>query len=754
MNTHSSGNAGYGGLDLFRLPAALLVIAIHTSPLSSFHQGADFFLTRILARISVPFFFMVTGHFVVSRFFTEPDSSGRVLKNCLKKYLLLYAGASLLYLPAGIYAGHYKGLLPGDILRMLFFDGTFYHLWYFPACLLGICLLYLFSRFLSLDSALALSLLLYIPGLLGDSYYGLTLGLPFLETFYGKLFSLFSYTRNGLFFAPLFLCLGAWCAINSGKRPSPAGRWLKPCGLALCFLLMIAEAFLLRGLSWQRHDSMYLLLPPVMLFLYGTLLQLPIPAPGCGRLLRRTALWVYLLHPGVIIGVRGFAKPLHLTGLLVDNSLVHFLAVAGISLCVSLGLARLQLRLLHRRYSAARKPSPNLSGSAVSLQNLSCPSGSLHGISCGRAWIELDRQALAKNVAFLTSLLPKGCQLMPAVKADAYGHGARLIAAELNRLGIHVFCVACLSEGISLREAGVQGDILILGYTAPEDFPLLARCHLSQTIVDFPYARQLAASGLRLSVHLAVDTGMHRLGIRCKNSEEILSIFKMKNLSIEGMFTHLSASDSAEPEKTAFTESQIQAFYNVVSMLQEQGIDCPKLHLLSSYGLLNYPRAATDYVRAGIALYGVPSALSDSPHFPGELSPVLSLKALVTSVRTLYAGESAGYGPAFTASENMRIATLSIGYGDGYPRELSCGRGYVLLHGCKAPVLGRICMDQTLIDVSNIPQTQAGDTATLIGACGSCEITVQELAAQCGTISNELLSRLGPRLKRIWKNEN
>lgn len=367
----------------------------------------------------------------------------------------------------------------------------------------------------------------------------------------------------------------------------------------------------------------------------------------------------------------------------------------------------------------------------------------------GRAWIELDRAALIRNVEYLYSLMPEGCRLMPAVKANAYGHGAEWIATELSRLGIDTFCVACISEGIALRKAKVNGEILILGYTAPEDFRLLAHYRLTQTVTDYEYARKLTDAGILLHVHIGIDTGMHRLGIRCEEIEEILAVFKMKNLVIDGMFTHLCACDSPLPENKAFTEGQIQAFYRVTEILEEQGIPCPKLHLQSSYGLLNYPDLNADYVRAGIALYGVPSSMSDTALFQGNLTPVLTLKARVSSVRTLHAGESAGYGLAFTAERDTRIAVLSIGYADGLPRELSCGRGSVLLHGHKAPVIGRICMDQTLIDVSGIPQISAGDTAVLIGISGKAEITAAELAAQCGTITNELLSRLGERLVRI-----
>lgn len=782
---HTKDNCGW--LDRFRLIAALLVVAIHTSPLGSFSPEGDFFFTRVLARIAVPFFFMVTGQFVVRKFTDKNDlpspeelsgkeASGGSKGNSagqrqpwayLKKILFLYAGAILLYLPVGIYAGHYKGLTPLSALRMLLFDGTFYHLWYFPACLLGVLTVYLMSRFLGLRGMLAVSGVLYVVGLLGDSYFGLAQKLPGAEGIYEFFFQICSYTRNGLFFAPLFLTLGAWCTKGSRR-----GLPVYLTAFLISFLLMTAEAFTLRSFSWQRHDSMYLLLVPVMISLYRTLLCLSQFSGTPRKRFRSASLWIYLLHPAFIIVVRGIAKILHLTPLLVDNSFVHYLAVSLLSVGAGFGMTFLPVNKVlaffrqtaHdkqtlRRTDSSEKPlGLNTAVHSSKTARLKCSlsgksSSSQHTpSSTGRAWIELDTSALAQNTEYLRSLLPEGCRLMPAVKANAYGHGAELIAGELNRLGVDAFCVACLSEGISLRRANIKGEILILGYTPPEDFPLLARYRLTQTVLDYAYAELLSQAGIMLHVHIGIDTGMHRIGIRCENREEILAVFEMKNLIIDGMFTHLCTCDSPLPEDEAFTESQIQAFYHVADILEEQGIPCPRLHLQSSYGLLNYPGLPADYVRAGIALYGVASTMEDSFLFRENLTPVLSLKARVASVRTLYAGDSAGYGLAFTAKKDMNIAVLSVGYADGLPRELSCGKGYVLLHGCKAPVIGRICMDQTLVDISGVPQTCAGDTAVLIGVSGEEEITAEELACQCGTITNELLSRLGGRLERIvWK---
>lgn len=871
----------YGWLDRFRIIAALAVIAIHTSPLDTFHEGADFFLTRVLARIAVPFFFMVTGHFVVAGFLPSgkaaPSTKSMVrFRKFLAKTSMLYLFCIILYLPVGIYAGHYEDISVGVLLRMLFFDGTFYHLWYFPACIMGVALVYLLSRFLSLGAMTAVSAVLYAIGLLGDSYYGLVEKVPALEAFYGFLFQISSYTRNGLFLAPLFLVLGAWMA---GAAQGQDGRDLSEKRLFLCslsalsFALMTGEAFLLRHFQFQRHDSMYLLLVPVMFFLYRFLLCIPVKSD---RAFRTASTWIYVLHPAFIVVVRGIAKPLGLTGLLVDNSLVHYLAVSFLSVAAAFAMVWLQSMLKARRQSAGEagpvargaargqsRKRPEASDGAWTEESAEDDWDSdwdnmgdmaegefdmahedefnydysqeaeeaygeaymeeaglsdgipltdgpeedaaahmeadgyateedfpeeqseshagyreaadpLHRASpASRAWIEVDTRALAHNVDTLRARLPQGCRLMPAVKAQGYGHGAVLISRELNALGVDAFCVAGIGEAIELREADIRGEILILGYTPPEDFPLLAQYQLIQTVIDYPYACLLSQAEADIHVHIGIDTGMHRLGIRCEEIDDIRAVYDLPHIVIDGLFTHLCASDSPLPEHRAFTEAQVRAFYQVVDYLKEAGCPCPSLHLLASYGLLTLLQGrsglreeqsrrfaerriasaelklAADYVRPGIALYGVMSTEADTGPWKGILKPVLSLKAKVVSVRPLYAGEGAGYGIAFTAEEDMRIAAVSIGYADGLPRELSHGKGSVLIGGHRAPIIGRICMDQTIVDVTGIPRIQPGDTAVIIGADRGEEITAGQIAEQCGTITNEILSRLGARLDRV-----
>ena len=362
-----------GGLDKFRLAGALLVVAIHTSPLTCISAEADFFLTRILARVAVPFFLMVTGQFVLPRILEPGVRAGRRLLRYLARSGMLYLACILLYLPMGIYAGHYKELTAAKVLRMLVWDGTFYHLWYFPAGMLGMTLLYLLSRRLGLRTLTLVCGALYLLGLSGDSYYGLTQYLPPLRSLCDLGFHVWSYTRNGLFLAPLFLLMGALmgglqrknlCAnknTDPGQNPqnpfsalssrasageaapeaksasaltgAPAAKSTSAlaAGLVLSLLGMSGEAFLLRYLESLRHDSMYILLVPVMYCLYGLLLCSN--CPPCPRL-RRISTLIYILHPAVIVAVRIFARLPHMLPLM-EQSLLHYAAVCLLSLAAA-----------------------------------------------------------------------------------------------------------------------------------------------------------------------------------------------------------------------------------------------------------------------------------------------------------------------------------------------------------------------------------------------------------------------------------
>lgn len=367
----------------------------------------------------------------------------------------------------------------------------------------------------------------------------------------------------------------------------------------------------------------------------------------------------------------------------------------------------------------------------------------------GRAWIEISRQAIRQNIEALRAVLPTRCELMAVVKANAYGHGALPMARELNRLGVRAFCVATIAEAVELRKGGICGELLILGYTPPEDFPLLVTWNLTQSVISYEYAEILNRFDAKINVHLCIDTGMHRCGERCENIQRIQSVFHMRHLRVTGIYSHLCTADTMKPMDQSYACAQNQAFQQTLHRLEQDGYFCGKKHLLASYVALNYPEFGGDYARVGIALYGLQSRQSDASRHSLPLQPVLSLKARVAMLKKLRTGEGAGYGLHYTATSERTIAVVTIGYADGFPRSLSNSRGSVLIRGKKAPIVGRICMDQTLVDVTDIPETCCGDLVVLIGESGNQRITAYELCNLTHTITNELLSRMGNRLPRI-----
>ena len=366
-----------------------------------------------------------------------------------------------------------------------------------------------------------------------------------------------------------------------------------------------------------------------------------------------------------------------------------------------------------------------------------------------RAWIELDMNSLRHNVNALKELLPLGCELMPVVKANAYGHGAVPVSKELNRLGIKAFCVTAISEGIKLRRNGVKGEILILGYTHPGQFPLLRKYNLTQSVIDHSYAQFLNSYGKRIKVHLKIDTGMNRFGERAEKIDKICDILNCDNLVIKGIYTHLCCVETKTDQDIKFTMAQAAAFNHVMDELKKRGYSYGKTHLLASYGFCHYSELAGDYVRIGAALYGVLVTRADFENYPVKLQPVLSVKARVAVTKDLHAGEAAGYGLQYTAENDRKIAVLSIGYADGIPRALSCGHGKVLIKGDEAQIIGRICMNQMLVDITDIPGVKCGDIAVIIGKSGQYEITAYELAQSSGISTYELLSHLDRGLSRV-----
>ncbi len=379
-----------------------------------------------------------------------------------------------------------------------------------------------------------------------------------------------------------------------------------------------------------------------------------------------------------------------------------------------------------------------------------------HGLSeraCSRAWIELDLKSLRHNVGLIRSLLRPGTGLIAVVKSDALGHKARIVAPCMQELGVDFFAVATLNEAIELREAGITGSILILGHTDPMFLPELLEYRITQTLIDQDHAllldRAAAKAGRRPEAHLKIDTGMHRLGIDARTPAEAAGMFALKNLNITGVYTHLAATDSIAPQDIAYTEMQIDAFYKLIHALKERGVRVPLTHMQNTYGLINYPDITCDRVRVGAMLYGMGSREPQKSSVVLDLRPVLSLRAKITTTRTLAEGECFGYGMMFRAERKSRIAILPLGYTEGIPRKLACGKGTAIVKGIRVPIAGLVCMDQLALDVTEVPQVNAGDVATFIGRDGDLENEIVDVANAAETLHAEIYCRLGRRLSTV-----
>ena len=355
-----------------------------------------------------------------------------------------------------------------------------------------------------------------------------------------------------------------------------------------------------------------------------------------------------------------------------------------------------------------------------------------------RAWKELNFENLKWNVEKLSALLPEGCAFMAVVKADAYGHGAVPVSTYLNRIGVRAFAVATLQEGIQLRRAGIRGEILILGYTPPQEASLLISNNLIQTAADCAHARALnAAAPYPVKVHLKIDTGMHRLGFTPGEAalEEIAGIFALPSLAVEGIYTHLALRDRENDER------QFAAFTAFAGELERRGLHAGLRHVCDGLGMARYKHMHLDMVRPGGAFYGY-------GELPG-LRPVLTLRSQVACVRTVPAGDGVGYDLLDPAGCDRRIATLPFGYSDGVPRQLSRGAGHVVIRGRKAPYAGLLCMDMCMVDVTGIPGVQPGDEVFVFGGHPDA-MTVPQAAAVCGMNRNGILSGIARRVPRIY----
>ncbi len=369
-----------------------------------------------------------------------------------------------------------------------------------------------------------------------------------------------------------------------------------------------------------------------------------------------------------------------------------------------------------------------------------------------RTWAEIDLLALEHNYQTLRAMLPHGCKLLCPVKADAYGHGAVPVARWLERLGADYLAVACLDEGIELRKEGVKVPILILGHTEPLWAAELMGYDLTQTVFEPETAgalsRAAVAAGKTLTVHMKADTGMSRLGLLCdredmdRTVETMAAMHALPGLEWEGIFTHFAAADGSEE----YTMLQFTRFLELLDRLRERGIKFPIRHCAASAAVLYYPCTCLDMVRPGIALYGhYPHPDCEGLDGPG-LEPLMTLKTRVISVKDMSAGTAVSYGCTHTLDRPTRLAAIAIGYGDGLPRACS-DKLKVWVRGGLAPVVGRICMDLCMIDVTHLPEVAPGDTVEVYGP----HVPVEEAAALAGTIQYELLCNVSRRVPRIYK---
>lgn len=363
-----------------------------------------------------------------------------------------------------------------------------------------------------------------------------------------------------------------------------------------------------------------------------------------------------------------------------------------------------------------------------------------------RTWAEIDLDAAEQNLNILKGFIDeRRTRLCCVVKADCYGHGDAPLVNLYSSLGVNFFAVSNIDEANRLRSGGCEGDILILGYTDPVCAEELAEKNIIQAAISLDYARELSAAAKKtVRVHIKLDTGMGRIGLIAKDREkcleEISKIRSLPNLSAEGIFTHFSSADSITQDCSAYTDMQKETFFSIA----EAAGGFKEIHCLNSAGSMLHYDSRSTLARFGILLYGLKpdSAL----HTPDGIKPVMELKTVIGYIKELHRGDSVSYGRTFTADCDMRAATLPAGYADGYPRLLS-NKGEVIICGKKARILGRVCMDQIIVDITDIPEAKIGTEVTLFG---KKDITADDVAALCGSIGYEIVCGVSPRVPRVY----
>ena len=358
----------------------------------------------------------------------------------------------------------------------------------------------------------------------------------------------------------------------------------------------------------------------------------------------------------------------------------------------------------------------------------------------GRCWVEINLNLLKQNYLNYKKSLKSGQEIIAVVKANAYGHGDVKVAKALEEIGVKHFAVATVEEGVRLRENGVTGTILILSYTPINFLELVFKFDLMQTVISCEYAREICKLELPIKVQIAVDTGMNRIGFCARNTKNCINLIKYyaKRLNVVGLFTHLSSADNFKDSE--FTLNQIEQFKIVAKGCKDLNLEF--VHCHNSIGGVNFNDSYFKFVRLGMLLYCLENIKSV------DVKPILKWKSVVSMVKTVGVGERVGYGQGYFARKNTVVATIPTGYADGYNRRLS-NKGYVLIKGQKAPIIGKICMDQFMVDVTCINGVKQGDEVVLLGD----DYTAQNMAKNADCISYEIPCLISNRVARVYKSQ-
>ena len=370
-----------------------------------------------------------------------------------------------------------------------------------------------------------------------------------------------------------------------------------------------------------------------------------------------------------------------------------------------------------------------------------------------RTWCDISLDNLNYNIEQIKSKVSRDVKLCGIVKANAYGHGVEEIALNLIEQGFDYLAVAFIDEAVELRLCGIRHPILILGNTPQDTVGQVVEYNVTASVYNLQTAKLLSDEAVKqgkgVKVHLKIDTGMSRIGFfpNAESVDEILAVSKLPNIEIEGIFTHFANSDAIDESMTLM---QYEKFMNIVSELEKMGMTIPIKHCCNSAAIIKYPHMHLDMVRAGIVLYGMyPSDIG----YDIDLKPIMNFKTSVINVKTMNPGETISYGATYKVEKTMKVATIAVGYADGYSRLLS-NQGRVLVNGQFANILGRICMDQCMIDVTNVHNISIGDEVILFGADENEKLPVEELAVKLGTINYELPCVINNRVPRCYTKDN